>query len=206
MNVPEAKNYHLVYDLDLSNLGENIAYDTDNHSKVSQPFDRVAYFLEEQGSDGDSTYVYVSMDAFTDDAAKIAVPTVASGAFFQQNVNNMNVFSNARDVVNGSGLTGGNIEFWPNNYSQENSAKVPNASDQTYDFGDKPFDPADGYGSMQVHNHAARQTLFAINHWRDGSKADIGIGNQPKNNPDWTFAANAGSINHKRLRVLVHYK
>ena len=45
---------------------------------------------------------------------------------------------------------------------------------------------------MQVHNHDAKQTLFALNHWREGSDADLGIGNQPKENPDWTFAGNAG--------------
>jgi hypothetical protein len=36
-----------------------------------------------------------------------------------------------------------------------------------------------------------------------GAKADIGIGNQPKGNPDWTFAENAGVYQAKRLRVLV---
>jgi sialate O-acetylesterase len=59
---------------------------------------------------------------------------------------------------------------------------------------------------MQVHNHDAKQTLFAINHWREGGKADIGIGNQPKDNPDWTFAGNASSYPVKRLRVLVRCK
>jgi sialate O-acetylesterase len=56
---------------------------------------------------------------------------------------------------------------------------------------------------MQVHNHDARQTLFAINHWREGAHADIGIGNQSKDNPDWTFAGNAGNYKVMRLRVLV---
>jgi sialate O-acetylesterase len=57
---------------------------------------------------------------------------------------------------------------------------------------------------MQVHNHDARQTLFAINHWSAGAHADVGIGNQPKDNPDWTFAANADGYRAMRLRVLVH--
>jgi sialate O-acetylesterase len=70
----------------------------------------------------------------------------------------------------------------------------------------RPADPEDGYGSMQVHNHDARQTLFVINHWREGTHADIGIGNQPKDNPDWTFAGNAGGFRAMRLRVLVHYR
>ena len=79
---------------------------------------------------------------------------------------------------------------------------MPNASGQAYDTGDAPA-PGAGYGSMQVHNHDAKQTLFAINHWSEGARADLGIGNQPDKSPDWTFAANAGSYSSKRLRVLV---
>ena len=35
---------------------------------------------------------------------------------------------------------------------------------------------------MQVHNHDARQTLFALNHWIAGAHADLGIGNDPTGN------------------------
>jgi len=66
--------------------------------------------------------------------------------------------------------------------------------------------PVDGYGSMQVHNHEAKQTIFAINHWREGGSADLGIGNRPRDNPDWTFSGSAGTYSYKRLRVLVHLK
>ena len=206
MHVPEAKDYQLVYDLDLSKLGEKVTYQVDNHASINKPFDRIAYCLELQGTDGKADYVYVSMDAFTGALDKIGVPTAASGARFQQNVSHLNVYSNVKGLVTGTGLTGGNIEFWPNNYGPANSAKVPNASDQVYDFGDDPSDPVDGYGSMQVHNHEAKQTLFAVNHWREGSHADLGIGNQPTGNPDWTFAGNAGSYDIKRLRILVRLK
>jgi sialate O-acetylesterase len=206
LKVPEAKDYQLVYDLDLAKLGAKLSYTTDNHSKLHQPFDRIAYFLELQGADGNTHYLYVSCDAFTDSLAKLGVPTVQSGAHFQQNISGMNVYSNVKGVVNGTGLAGGNIEFWPNNYGPANVANVPNASAETYDFGDEPAGPANGYGSMQVHNHDAKQTLFALNHWTAGQSADVGIGNQPKGNPDWTFAGNAGSYPSKRLRVLVHCK
>ena len=206
VKVPEAKDYQLVYDLDLAKLGPTITYDVDNRAKIHQPFDRIAYFMELQGADGNAQYLYVSMDAFTDALDKIGVPTVKSGAHFQQNVANMNVYSNVKGIVTRTGLPGGNIEFWPNNYVPANSANVPNASAEVYDFGDEPTDPVDGYGSMQVHNHDARQTLFAVNHWAEGSHADLGIGNQPTGNPDWTFAGNAGSYQTKRLRVLVHCK
>jgi sialate O-acetylesterase len=206
LNVPEAKDYQLVYDLDLGKLGADITYDVDNRSKITRPFDRIAYFLELQGADKNTQYLYVSMDAFTDALDKIGVPTAKSGAHFQQNVANMNVYSNVKTIVARTGLTGGNIEFWPNNYGPANSANVPNASAQVYDFGDEPSGPADGYGSMQVHNHAAKQTLFAVNHWKEGSRADLGIGNQPTGNPDWTFAGNASAYQAKRLRVLVRCK
>jgi len=124
-------------------------------------------------------------------------------AHFQQAVANMNVFSDVKGIVSGTNLTGGNIEFWPNNYTAANSANVPNASSATYDFGDQPVDPADGYGSMQVHNHDAQQTLFVLNHWRNGQGADLGIGNASTGSPDWTFSANAGGYKVKRLRVFV---
>jgi len=205
-SAPEAKEFQLVYDLDISRIGANVVYDVDNRDKVKQPFDRIAYFLELQPAAGETQYVFVSMDAFTDDLGKIGVPTHASGARFQQNVANMNVCSNVQGLVTGTGLTGGNIEFWASNYGPRNSANVPNALNDKYDFGDEPTNPPDGYGSMQVHNHDAKQTVFALNHWRQGGGADLGIGNRPTDNPDWTFTGNAGSYRARRLRVLVHCK
>ena len=202
MEVPEAGDYSLVYDLDLANLGADIHYDVDNSAAITAPFDRIAYFVELQPSDGETRFLYVSLDAFTDDLKMIGVPTLVSGAHFQQPLAYMNVWSNM-GVHNGIGLEGGHIEFWPNNYTPANAAAVPGASQQSYDFGDQPIDPADGYGSMQLHNATAEQTLFAINHWRRGERADIGIGNRAEKNTDWTFAGNAHSYSAKRLRVLV---
>lgn len=203
MHVPEAKDYQLVYDLDLTKLGPTINYDADNHRNITKPFDRVAYFVELRDADENSKDVYVSLDAFTDDPGKIGVPVFGTGATFQQNVSNMTVYSNVKGIVTGTNLNGGNIEFWPNNYAPPNAANVPNASGDAFDFGDQMAFPPDGYGCMQVHNHDARQTLFALNHWREGNHADIGIGNQPKDNPDWTFAANAGNYHAMRLKVYV---
>ena len=56
----------------------------------------------------------------------------------QQPVTNLNVFSSVAGIVNGTNFQGGNLEFWPFNYSLANSARVPNASDTVYDWGDKP--------------------------------------------------------------------
>lgn len=204
--IPEAREYELVYDLDLNKAGRKISYNQDRSAQITRPFDRIAYFLELQPNNEPAQYVYVSLDAFTADLKKLGVPTPESGAWFQQNVTNLNIWSNARDLVTGRGIAVGNMEFWSSNYGAENSAQVPNASSQTFDFGDTPAGIPDGYGSMQIHNFNARQTLFAFNHWSDGETADLGIGNNPSGNPDWTFARNARAYATKRLRVLVHLK
>jgi sialate O-acetylesterase len=201
--IDEAKQGRVVYALDCSKLGERIAYDNDDSAAASAPFDRIAYFLELQQDGRPVQCVWASMDAFTSEIGKIAIPTISSGAFFQRAVANLVVVSNVKEVGNGSFPDGGNIEFWPNNYAPGNSAHVPNASDAVFDFGHQPGDPADGYGSMQVHNHTAQQTVFAINHGRAGPQADIGIGNSPGQSRDWTFAANDASYPVKKLRVLV---
>ncbi len=214
-HVPEAKNLTLVYDLDLARLGANPRYTVDRHTKIHGKIDRIAYFLELKQRGRKTRYIYVAMDPFTQDLGKIAVPTVASKAHFQTRVHNLTVITNAPGIVAGTGLEG-NIEFWPNNYGPPNSAHVPNASSALWDFGDEPSNPVDGYGCMQVHNFAARQTLFAVNCWKAGPRADIGIGNSPPRpvlghgnkhtarTRDWTFQANAGAYVYKRLRVFVH--
>jgi sialate O-acetylesterase len=203
LKVEEAKRYKLIYDLDLAKLGREVDYGVDASKDFSGKFDRIAYFLELQKFGEETQYVYVSMDAFTDDVTKIGVPTVASKATFQMNVANLNVVSNVAAIAAGEGLSGGNIEFWPNNYGPNNAMSVPNASGSLWDFGDEMGPPVDGYGCMQVHNHEAKQTIFAVNQWKGGASADVGIGDSTGQTRDWTFTSNAAQYEVKRLRVLV---
>lgn len=203
LKVDESKNYKLIYDLDLKNLGKDITYTRDLSGSFTQPFKRIAYFLELQKPGEETQYVFTSMDAFTDDLKKIAVPTLGSKAYFQTKVSNLNVVSNVAGIATGTGLKGGNIEFWPGNYGPTNAANIPNASTSLWDFGDEPAEPSDGYGSMQVHNFEAKQTIFAINQWKSGPNADLGIGNSSGRTRDWTFMSNASQYDVKRLRVLV---
>jgi sialate O-acetylesterase len=202
--IPEARQYTLVFDLDLAKLKKPVAYDVDRRADVTKPFDRIAYLIELQKGGAPGQFVFVSMDAFTADAAKIGIPDV--GTKFQMKVAAMNVHSNVEGFVTGMNLDGGNIEFWSNNYGPGNSAGIPGADHGVFDFGDGAGDPVDGYGSMQVHNYKAGLTLFAINHWRNGGGSDIGIGNSGGNTKDWTFTSNAGSYSYKRLRILVRQK
>jgi lysophospholipase L1-like esterase len=57
------------------------------------PLSRVAYYLALQRVDEPLRYVWVELDAFTQEAAKLGVPTTLSGAFFQQTVSNLIVLS-----------------------------------------------------------------------------------------------------------------
>lgn len=194
--------YELVYELDLSRLGQRISYQYDGSDSIGK-FDRIAYLLELKSEERGEQKIFVSMDAFTEDAKKIGVPTALSGASFRQSVGQMDVFSNVGSIALVERTEGGTIEFWPDNYATENSAEVPGASGRRYDFGDEPALPVDGYGSMQVHLPSAKQTLFAINHWRAGADADLGIGNATGDHTDWTFSGSAKTYTEKRLRVYV---
>ena len=200
-SLPVAKEYSLVYDLDLNHLSHDIRYDVDRSDTIKS-FDRIGYLVELTAASGEKQ-VFVSMEAFTKDVHKIGIPTIASGARFQQALTSMDVFSSHSSIKSGTGIATGNIEFWPDNYGMINGASVVGASSDIYDFGDETGPPADGYGSMQIHDFATKQTLFSINHWGAGAGADLGIGNGPERTPDWTFSGNGGSYSSKRLRVYV---
>lgn len=203
LDFPEAKGFRLVYDLDLKKAGSKIVYDTDNSRSIAGVVDRIGYYLELGDGKKDPQYIFVAMDPFTTDLRKIGVPTFDSKASFQQKVKNLLIATNVKGITPGA-RPEGNIEFWPNNYAPPNGARVPGASDDVFDFGDQPNDPQNGYGSMQIHDFASRQTLLAVNHWVVGADADVGIGNAPTGNPDWTFAKNASGYAVRRLKVLVH--
>lgn len=199
--------YQLVYSADLPVTGSFVsagagAYRV-NDSAAFGNFTRVAYYLELQAAGGPVQFVWASMDAYTISRAKLALPVGATGAVFQENVTNLDVLSNVPGVVNGLTATGGNIEIWPTDYSAANGASVPGASATTYDFGDTRT-ATGNFGSLQIHNHDALQTVLAVNHFgADGNVLDVGIGNQSTSNPDWTFAANAGNYTRRVLHVLV---
>jgi len=219
--VPEANQYTILYELPIPNslnLGMNgwPPYITDYSQAYKNPFgfDRVAYYLELQSAtNGPFQWVYVSMDRFSTNTINLGVPSVVSGSFFQQNVTNMNVFSNTGLVPTGTNIQTGNIEFWGWQYIAANGADVPNASGTEFDTGDAPWFQGT-YGSMQIHDHATNaQTLVAYNGWGGGGNNDVGIGNSAvtnastangvTTNSDWSFAANAPNYAVKNLLVLI---
>ena len=102
----------------------------------------------------------------------------AKRAVFRQPVVSMNVRSSMPGLTTGDGLAGGSVELWPSNYDPSNPASMPLASSSLYDWGDNP-DTGAGYGSMQLHNSAAGQVMFAYNGWGIGGSwiCDLGIRN-----------------------------
>lgn len=202
LKIEESKDFELIYDLDLKKLGANIVYTTDRSKEINGEFDRIAYFIELRKSESELQYAYVSMDPFTNDLTKIGVPSASTRAFFQKNLSNLKVVTNT-DKLEAGDVKVGNIEFWPQNYSSTNHANVPGASGTLYDFGDMTSGTGAGYGSMQIHNTAAKQTVFALNNWKASGKADLGIGNSEGETRDWTFSGNAETFESARLRVLV---
>ena len=199
-------NQKLVYEYDLKTgtVGDRsvVNYITDNSAEINGRIKRITYLVELTANDGKETWAAISMDAFTSNARQIGVPTKASGAFFATRVNNMVVRTNAPGVQTGF-IAEGNIEFWSSNYSQGNKFNVPGANGGTYDFGDDANPGEIGYGSMQIHNYRAKQTIFAYNNFSAGGQADLGLGNAPGNNPDWTFTSSAKNYSKAILRVYV---
>lgn len=212
-DVPEARDYTLVYALDIPDTAafnsSDVPYTVDRHVELRGSFDRVAYYLTLARPGEERRFAWASMTAFTDDLGQVGVPVLGRGARFQQRVAALNVVGNVPGLAPGSGLAGGSIEFWPTNYGPANGAGIPGASDATYDFGDQPVAEG-GYGSLQVHDFDAGRTILAYNAWGQGGRAsDLGLGSNVVSqadgtlHPDWTFRGNAAEYSVKRLEVWV---
>ena len=87
--------------------------------------------------------MWVSLDAFTDDAGALGVPSHRTGRWFHQKVKNLHIWSNNETIVHRSGelVDEGNIEFWPQGYNKSGGLGLPNSNNGAYDFDDqRPFD------------------------------------------------------------------
>jgi hypothetical protein len=203
-NAPEAGDYKLVYQLPIDNTAFNPGrYTVDNSKLVPDgSYDRIAYYVELESATFGSQYVWVSSDAFETDASYIGVPNTAEH-MKQMQITNMNVVSNVAGDVTGQT---GNVEFWSTNYSGTETDLIPGGTGD-FDFDDTPG-ATGNYGSMQIHNFGDGETLFAYNGWNDARVSDLGMGNQPTGNPDWTFAyaglGGADDYSVKNLYVLIH--
>ena len=199
-------NQTLVYQIDLCKAdiqrGKPANYQVDHSASIQGKLKRVTYFLRATDKQGGTQWMLVGMDAFTQDATKIGIPTADSGASFQQKVQNLTVVTNAPGVASKT-YSKGNIEFFPNNYAGNGKLNLPGNNDGKYDFDDSPGSPLDGYGSMQVHAFTDKLTLFAFNNFTAGTIADFGFGNSTGDHPDWTFSKNLNNYESVLLEIYV---
>jgi sialate O-acetylesterase len=209
--VPEGKSFQLLYSFDptkpaLTNNNQQLAYKTDKSREIVGKIKRVGYFLYLKPKDGKEQFVFVTMPPLDSNLTKLGVPTKASGARFQKPVSEVTVVSNVSGVETGTFADGCNVEFWDCNYAAPNTAGIAGANDQTFDFGDQmSAATSPGYGSMQIHNFAKKQTIFAFNNFAAGNGCDVGIGNNPSanGNPDWTFSKSAQNYSGGQLMIFV---
>ena len=218
--VPEAANYTLV---NLQKIKGNInyswqgaPYSVDESRFVQMDFDRVAYLLHLVGKDGVEQWAWASMDAFTDDLAKIGIPSKRRDNEFRQYISNLSVRAYRSDgnlYVTTGDFEDGNIEFCWHDYSEGNGKSIPNASASNYDWGDNFSVGKPGYGCLQVHNYRNSQVVLSVS--RTGSNtitgsrtASLGIGNRSaqesgKTDDDWTLSGNGGNFTTSDLYVFV---
>jgi len=133
------------------------------------------------------------MDAFTDDPGRIGVPVFGSGAHFQQNVANLDVYSSVKGIVTGSQLNAAHrvLAEQLRATKQRQCANVR----QTYLISATSPPTRRRLWLNAVHNHDARQTLlrsitgakFSRRHRHRQST---------KNNPDWTLRETPALSSH----------
>ena len=201
----EFNSYRLIYDLDMPQIGnyakDPIPYNVDDAAKIG-PFSRVAYYMELQKAGEPMQYVWVSMDAFTNDATRVGVPYAWQ---FIKDVTNLRVWSNVPNIRTNQTIAVGNIEFWPESFRGDVKRGLAGAL-SVYDMDDTPTSGT--YGSMQVHDTArgTNSCIFSYNRFQGTSDSEMGIGphfNSGNSGWDWTQTYNAGSYSLRHLQVYV---
>jgi hypothetical protein len=107
-------------------------------------------------------------------------------------------------VTNGKGLSG-RLEIWPYNYSNVASGLFsPVPASTVYDY-DDTVNNNGGYGSFQVHDITNSKTVFAWNLHQYGNTPNIGFGNAPSGDPDWTFCTSiCASPSNFNLQIFIN--
>ena len=192
----------LVYEYDLLAGTSNGPVVKVDRSAAAGKFKRIHYMLELTRKDGKFEYVFVSIPAYTNDARVIGLPFKDYQQ--QRHIENIWLHSNVLQLDHQPYV--GIIEVTSGNYRTRNSHGIKGASNDLHDIGDELLKGI-GYGCFQIHDRNCRQTIFAINNWRNPKRMDIGIGNNPDmtrgQHPDWTFSRNAGKYSSAVFRVAV---
>ena len=219
-NVPDIDDYSLVYKFDIPSANSSCGtygapYALDKSRFVGDlAYDRIAYALRLADTGGNEQWAWASMDAWSDVASEIGIPSVRRRGPTFQKVTNLvvrhgTVGSATAPILTDGSFAEGNIEFFLGNYSEGDYLNL--GSSGGYDFSDwcAQWGAGGYYNSLQVHSFMSKQTVLAVNTLggQDGwgvAPPGVGIGNMPNTeNTDWTFAQNAGSWATRELFVFV---
>ncbi len=168
---------------------------------------RVAYYLELQREGKPAQFVWVAMNAFDSDEAKLGVPTTDTRNH-QVEVTGLEVFANRANISNTTERVSGIVEFTPYGYSatDDDFTSVRDLFDQTssgiarYGWRDTLNTSGDLRGCMQVARiinngtassplWAGAQMIFAFNDfYGESNLMDLGIGSY---STTWDTAAAA---------------
>lgn len=203
---PEAEEYTVLYDADCFSGNDNagkkyLVNNSEKYEKIKPA--KIGYFLRLEGTDGTVRRVFATVDPFAEKIIDYGFPRFwPPHTPIQKEVRNLTVKTDVPGVKTGN-FPKGNVEIWNVAYSAKNSAGVPGASDTVCDFGDSPF--PGHYGVFQLHNTAEKQTVFAVNHWfpAKNTELDVGIGNGPGENPDWTRSCSGANFKSVRMLILI---
>ena len=166
---------------------------------------RVAYLLELQDMSDDTTFALAAMDAFAPTSDDLVLTAKPGARRYRQPVANLTVRANTPAVKPLTGSADGFIEFYNCSYTARRSATPAGGDDKLFDFNDTPTNTSKfGYGCLQVHDLAAKKTVFSFNRFNNPkAPCDVGIGSAETGNPDWTFSANAARFKARRVSVWV---
>lgn len=214
-NVPEAENFEVIYKVvptknEPADAIKSIKYDVDNSKNfANRKIKRIGYYFETVRQDFTTEYVFVSMDPFTNDLTKLGVPTPNSNIFFQQEIDNLEIYSNSPNLSTGK-FDKGVIEFWPFAFDPKRKLNIDSASDEVYDWDDTPqtYNTGYYYGSMQLHNisQPKGEVIFAFNRFFGGKEAEFGIGtNQGAGNPDYVDSKSGKEYKQVNIIALVEF-
>ena len=202
--MPELAGFTCVQRYDIP-VGCDFAHKPPRTLKSAKDVKRVAYLLELQGQDGDTSFALAAMDAFAADSDALVLTAKPGARFYRVPVKGLTVRTNTDLVQPVTDSADGFVEFYNCNYSAKGMATPAGGDDRKHDFNDTPSRQKTlGYGCLQVHDLKAKATILAFNHFNNAKfSCDVGIGNNPGEHPDWTFARNAADYKARRLSVWV---
>jgi hypothetical protein len=136
---------------------------------------------------------------FTTPAATVPylrIPTMATSEQFviKTNVSDLTVNSSNSALIAFGHV--GRLELWPWNYSQGTTSITPNGNGSIYDWDDSPSIGNGNYGSFQIFDLSSVDTHTVFSWSNHAGTPDVGFGNAPSGNPDWTFSVNFNSSIH----------